>query len=100
MSKIEIKFVNESIIGLKIQVVYNSLLFVFIAVLQLVNGQIQPRNTVPDTITQCYMNTTAYNRFTRLPMHIDNLIAIIRKIESKTNEQWTARRIARTLIHR
>ncbi|CAL8086508.1 unnamed protein product [Orchesella dallaii] len=63
-------------------------------------GQIEARNTVPDTITGCYLNNTAYNRFARQPMHINNLITIIRKIEMKTDGQWDIRRIARTLVHR
>ncbi|ODM98690.1 hypothetical protein Ocin01_07998 [Orchesella cincta] len=63
-------------------------------------GQFDARNTVPDTITACYLNTTAYNRFNRQPMHINNLITIIRKIEMKTDGQWDIRRIARTLVHR
>jgi len=62
-------------------------------------AQISARNTVPETVASCYRNTTAYNRYTRLPMHIDNLISIVRKIEQK-NPQWDTRRIARTLVNR
>ncbi|CAG7727370.1 unnamed protein product, partial [Allacma fusca] len=41
------------------------------------------KRSIPNTITSCYQNSTAYNRYTRQPMQIANLIAIVRKIEEK-----------------
>ncbi|CAG7834948.1 unnamed protein product [Allacma fusca] len=56
------------------------------------------KRSIPNTISSCYLNSTAYNRYTRQPMQIENLIAIVRKIEEKTFNDWTPRQISRTIL--
>jgi len=79
--------------GLRWNIFY---LFVFSVTLQCTVSQV--RNTAPEIVQSCYLNTTALNRGFRQPMHIDNLIAIIRKIEDKTSNIWDMRRVARTIV--
>ncbi|CAG0898710.1 unnamed protein product [Cyprideis torosa] len=61
-----------------------------------------PRRTAPPQIVaDCYSNMSILNRYNRMPMNIQNLIGIIRKVEqSQQGYNWDTGRMAKALLKR
>lgn len=62
----------------------------------------QPFPTViPSQISLCYANASINGRHFRMPQSIDNLVALIRKVEAHPDTAlWTPGKMAVTLLHR
>ena len=56
---------------------------------------------IPDKIKSCYVDKNINNRFNRYALSMDNLIAIIRKVEAHPDTAlWTVGKMASTLLRR
>ncbi|CAG7721262.1 unnamed protein product, partial [Allacma fusca] len=75
--------------------IYRFLILLGVCSVTLSAGQ---RRSIPNTIASCYLNSTTYNRYTRQPMQIANLIAIVRKIEENTFNTWTPLQLSRAIL--
>lgn len=58
-------------------------------------------NRIPDNLALCYVNKTISDRFRRMPASMENLVALIRKVEAHPDTAlWPIGKMASTLIHR
>lgn len=58
-------------------------------------------NRIPDNLALCYVNKTISDQFRRMPASIENLVALIRKVEAHPDTAlWPIGKMASTLIHR
>ena len=63
-------------------------------------GQSFP-TVIPSQLTLCYFNATLNGRHNRMPNSIDNLVALIRKVEAHPDTSlWSPGKMAVTLLHR
>ncbi|CAG0893968.1 unnamed protein product [Darwinula stevensoni] len=74
---------------------------VFLALLCLSYVQAQSTRSKEDLTNECYHNWTVRDRFRRLPMTMDNLIGLIKKVEQHpTAYNWDVQTMAANLLKR
>lgn len=79
----------------KIQIYF----LIFLAI-KLCNGQENIQTRIPNSLAECYENPQILERDHRLPMNINILIELIRKIEDDRSYNQDIRQLAVSLLHR
>lgn len=64
------------------------------------NGQDNIQTRIPNSLAECYLNETIFNRDSRLPSNVNLLIEIIRKIEDSPGFNMDMRTLSASLVHR
>lgn len=68
--------------------------------LHVCNGQENVQTRIPSSLTECYMNTDILQRDNRLPLNINMLIELIRKVEDTPGYNQDIRTLSTSLVHR
>lgn len=63
-------------------------------------GQENTQTRIPSSLAECYTNPEITNRDNRLPMNINMLIELIRKIEDSPGFSQDIRTLSTSLVHR
>lgn len=66
----------------------------------LCNAQENIQTRIPNSLAECYEKPELLERDTRLPMNINILIELIRKVEDDPNDNRDMRQLAISLLHR
>lgn len=64
------------------------------------NGQENTQTRIPSSLAECYTNPEILNRDGRLPMNINMLIELIRKVEDSQGFTQDIRTLSTSLVHR
>lgn len=74
--------------------------FFIILAIKLCNGQENIQTRIPNSLAECYENPQILERDRRLPMNINILIELIRKVEDDISYNQDIRQLAVSLLHR
>lgn len=73
---------------------------ILITALPICYGQENTQTRIPSSLAECYTNPEITNRDNRLPMNINMLIELIRKIEDAPGFSQDIRTLSTSLVHR
>lgn len=79
---------------------YKTLLMLMMTVLMAVVAQENAQSRIPRSLEDCYRNRTFYERDNRLPMTINTLIELIKKVEDTPGLNMDMREVVLSLVHR
>lgn len=73
---------------------------VCLSIVYVVRGQENAQTRIPTSLLECYENLNIFERDNRLPMTINTLIAILRKVEDSPDQSEDLRQFSSSVIHR
>lgn len=77
-----------------------SLLILLIAIISISEGVENAQRRVAPALEECYRNRQLFERDNRVPMTINTLIELVRKVEDTPNFNMDIRQFAVALVHR